>query len=227
MSFLWFEGFLTDFPFRFLTSHFRHIVPFFATFQLISTINSFSDTVYLLYITNISWYCLYQAWGLVLFRHYSILTTPYMVVTSIISILQICAGSQRDEPTSPGPRGGGWGAVRIWTQVLILESVKSLSCVWLFAIPWIIVCQLPLSRQEFCSGERFPSPGDLPNPGIWAGSPTLQEDSCHLSHKRCLILGPLQNVTSNLQFNLKGPGKVLHYEISCNTAKDLYRVDAH
>ena len=33
------------------------------------------------------------------------------------------------------------------------------------------------SRQEYCSGLQFPSPGDLPNTGIEPGSPTLQADS--------------------------------------------------
>ena len=31
------------------------------------------------------------------------------------------------------------------------------------------------SRQEYWSGLPFPSPGDLPNPGIEPGSPTLRE----------------------------------------------------
>ena len=42
-------------------------------------------------------------------------------------------------------------------------------------------CQAPLSmefsRQEYWSGLPFPSPGDLPNPGIEPGSPALQADS--------------------------------------------------
>ena len=33
------------------------------------------------------------------------------------------------------------------------------------------------SRQEYWSGLPFPSPGDLPNPGIEPGSPTLQIDA--------------------------------------------------
>ena len=33
------------------------------------------------------------------------------------------------------------------------------------------------SRQGYCSGLPFPSPGDLPNPGIEPRSPTLQADS--------------------------------------------------
>ena len=32
-------------------------------------------------------------------------------------------------------------------------------------------------RQEYWSGLPFPSPGDLPNPGIEPGSPTLQADA--------------------------------------------------
>ena len=45
-----------------------------------------------------------------------------------------------------------------------------ISHVRLFATPWTIAHQAPLStglsRQEYCSGLPFPSPGDLPNPGI-------------------------------------------------------------
>ena len=33
------------------------------------------------------------------------------------------------------------------------------------------------SRQEYWSGLPFPSPGDLPDPGIEPGSPALQADS--------------------------------------------------
>ena len=36
---------------------------------------------------------------------------------------------------------------------------------------------MKFSRQEYWSGLPFPSPGDLPNPGIKPGSPTLQADS--------------------------------------------------
>ena len=51
-----------------------------------------------------------------------------------------------------------------------------------FATPWTVARQAPLSmefsRQEYyCSGEPFPSPGDLPNPGIKSRSPALQADS--------------------------------------------------
>ena len=36
-----------------------------------------------------------------------------------------------------------------------------------------------LSRPEYWSGLPFPSPGDLPDPGIKLGSPALQADSLH------------------------------------------------
>ena len=48
--------------------------------------------------------------------------------------------------------------------------LHSLSRVQLFATPWAGACQTPLSmgfpRPEYCSGLPFPSPGDLPDPGI-------------------------------------------------------------
>ena len=47
-------------------------------------------------------------------------------------------------------------------------------------IPWTLACQAPLSigfsRQEYWSELPFPSPGDLPDPGIKPGSPALQAD---------------------------------------------------
>ena len=50
-----------------------------------------------------------------------------------------------------------------------------------FETPWTAARQDPLSmefsRQEFWSGLPCPSPGDLPDPGIEPGSPTLQADS--------------------------------------------------
>ena len=60
-------------------------------------------------------------------------------------------------------------------------KVKSLSRVQLFATPCTVAYQAPLtmgfSRQEYSSGLPFPSPGDLPSPGIEPGSPALQADA--------------------------------------------------
>ena len=60
-------------------------------------------------------------------------------------------------------------------------ELNSLSLVQLFATPWTVARQAPLSmgfsRQEYWSGLPFPSPGDLPNPGIKPGSPAWQADA--------------------------------------------------
>ena len=60
-------------------------------------------------------------------------------------------------------------------------KVKSLSRDRLFVTPWTVAYQAPLSRgfsrQEYWSGLPFPSPGDLPNPGIESGSSVLQADT--------------------------------------------------
>ena len=59
------------------------------------------------------------------------------------------------------------------------ESGVAQSCLTL-CDPWTVAHQAPpsmgLSRQEYWSGVPFPSPGDLPDPGIKPGSPTLQAD---------------------------------------------------
>ena len=61
-----------------------------------------------------------------------------------------------------------------WNNAWHTVKVKSLSCVQLFATPWTTAYQVPpsmgLNRQEYWSGLPFPSPGDLPNPGIEPGS---------------------------------------------------------
>ena len=62
-------------------------------------------------------------------------------------------------------------------------KVKSLSRVRLLVTPWTVTVahQAPpsmgFSRQEYWSGLPFPSPGDLPNPGIEPGSPAFQADA--------------------------------------------------
>ena len=62
-----------------------------------------------------------------------------------------------------------------------MTEVKLFSHVQLFATPWTVAYQAPpslgFSRQKYWSGFPFPSPGDLPNPGIKAGSPALQADT--------------------------------------------------
>ena len=65
------------------------------------------------------------------------------------------------------------------------------SHVRLCATLWTAACQAPLSmefsRQEYWSGLLFPSPGDLPDPGIEPESHALQTDS--------LLTEPLGKIT--------------------------------
>ena len=79
-----------------------------------------------------------------------------------------------------------------------MEGAQSLSPVCLFATPWTVARQAPLSmefsRQEYWSGLSSSPPGDRPNPGIEHISPGLQVDSLPLSHHLNYII--LQNCES-------------------------------
>ena len=57
-----------------------------------------------------------------------------------------------------------------YKQIILRKKVgQSLSCIWLFAAPWTVACQAPLSmgfyRQEYWSGLPFLSLRDLPHQG--------------------------------------------------------------
>ena len=59
--------------------------------------------------------------------------------------------------------------------------MSEVSHVRLFVTAWTVACHVPpamgFSREEHWSGLPFPSPGDLPHPGIKPESPALQADS--------------------------------------------------
>ena len=86
-----------------------------------------------------------------------------------------------------GTEGGvGWGL-----QVASVCVLHLLSCVRLFATPWTITPQAPLStgfpRQEYWSGLPCLLPGDRHNPRIEPmspASPALQADSLSPSHQK-------------------------------------------
>ena len=65
----------------------------------------------------------------------------------------------------------------------VIHTGKCVCCLVMsdFVTSRTVSCQAPLSvefsRQEHWSGLPFPSPGDLPNPGIKPRSPALQADS--------------------------------------------------
>ena len=69
----------------------------------------------------------------------------------------------------------------------VSQSVKLLSCVRLFAIPWTVAYQAPpsmeFSRQEYWSGLPFPCPGDLPDARIEPGLPHCRQMLYRLSYQ--------------------------------------------
>ena len=89
-------------------------------------------------------------------------------------------------------------AQRLITSTMEKVKVKSLSRFWLFVTPWTVAHQAPLSmgfsRQEFWSGLPFPSPGDLPDPGIEPRSPALQADALTSEPPGKLIMEKLYSI---------------------------------
>ena len=65
----------------------------------------------------------------------------------------------------------------VWVKV----KLKSLSHVQLSVTPWTVAHQaspsMGFSRQEYWNGLPFPSPGDLPDPGMEPGSLALEADA--------------------------------------------------
>ena len=68
------------------------------------------------------------------------------------------------------------GLVCVRQQAGLGWKWKSLSCVRLFMTPWTTQ-SMEFFRPEYWSGKPFPSPGDLPNPGIEPRSLALWADS--------------------------------------------------
>ena len=78
---------------------------------------------------------------------------------------------------------------RVCLCVYTHTRAHSVSHVQLFGTLWTVAHQAPMSmefsRQEYWSRLPFPTPGDLPNPGIQPaslGSPALAGDSLPLGH---------------------------------------------
>ena len=66
-------------------------------------------------------------------------------------------------------------SIEVWSEVKLLSRVR------LFMTRWTVAYQasefMGFFRQEYWSGMPFPSPGDLPDPGIKPPSPALQADA--------------------------------------------------
>ena len=91
--------------------------------------------------------------------------------------------------------------------------------------PWTIACQAPLSmgfpRQEYWNGLPFPSPGDLPDPGLEStcpASPALQVGSLSLHHLGNCVppRGPLSPISTVNTSSLGFPGGSAGKESACN-----------
>ena len=82
------------------------------------------------------------------------------------------------------------------SDVCIVCVLVTQSCLTL-ATPWGAARQAPpsmgFSRQEYWSELPFPSPGDLPDPGIEPRSPALQADSLPSEPPRKILGRPLNN----------------------------------
>ena len=105
----------------------------------------------------------------------------------------------------------GFGLLVLCETLLCAHGRLAVVVVWflshtqLFASPWTVARQSPLligfPRQEYWSGLPFPSPGDLPDPGIKpvffiAGGFFTTEPSGKPTHSRlaiqCLFLSGLE-----------------------------------
>ena len=107
--------------------------------------------------------------------------------SSVHGILQARMLECVSRPSFQGifPTLGSNLSLPLWRQILCLlshlSSVQLLSRVQLFSTPWTVAHQALLSmgfsKQEYWSRLPCPPSGDLPDPGIEPGSPTLQVDS--------------------------------------------------
>ena len=71
---------------------------------------------------------------------------------------------------------GGVVAFRYFKVISVSHSVVSNS-LWPYGLWPTAPLSIEFSRQEYWSGLPFPTPGDLPDPGIEPGFPALQVDS--------------------------------------------------
>ena len=86
-----------------------------------------------------------------------------------------CSSGPREGPGERAVRGGSWGALRaLGLEQVVCVCVLAV-CPTLFATPWTVARQAPLSmeysKQECWSGLPFPPPGDLRHRGIKPESP--------------------------------------------------------
>ena len=116
-------------------------------------------------------------------------------------------------------------------------KVKSFSCVQLFATPWTVTYQAPLSmgfsRQEYWNGLPFPSPGDLPDPGTEPVYPALQADALTSEPPGKPTINCKDNIRSDQSLsrvrlcdsvNRSTPGLPVHHQLPEFTQAHVHRV---
>ena len=90
---------------------------------------------------------------------------------------------------SPGLSAFPLSPATIYSHSSFLMLLNHFSHVQLCVTPQTAAHQAPpslgFSRQEYWSGVPFPSPEDLPDPGIKPGSPALQADSLLYEPSTC------------------------------------------
>ena len=103
----------------------------------------------------------------------------FLAETSVSSFLQISTKESYFHTlrSAPGDAKGVSQGPFVW---YLLPTEVAQSCP-ILCDPWTVAYQAPpsmgFSKQECWSGLPFPSPGDLPGPGIKPGSPALQADA--------------------------------------------------
>ena len=120
------------------------------------------------------------------------------------------------------------------TQKLLAQSWANVTCSVMLDSVWSHGLSVELSRQEYWSGLPFPSPGDLPNPGIKPRSPVLQVDPLPAEPQR----KPKNAGVGSLSFLLwifptqESNRDLLHcrqilYQLSCQESLELKRASVN
>ena len=109
---------------------------------------------------------------------------------------------------------------------MLLLLLNHFSCVRLFATAWTAAHQAPpsmgFSRLEYWSGVPFPSPGDLPHPGVTPWPSAWQADSLSLSHQGSPLSPDSVTVPTHICLCTDAEINTLIYFSSLFSARNIY-----
>ena len=117
--------------------------------------------------------CMWLGFWTASFESRTLAAAAAAAAKSLQSCLTLCDPIDRSPPGSSVPgilqaRTLEWVAISCSSAWKWKVKLKSLSRVWLFAIPWTAAYQAPpsmgVSRQEYWSGVPLPSPNSLYSP---------------------------------------------------------------